>query len=424
MSAASAIHGKLLALMKEYYWREQPDALVRKFISGSDGALSFSGMGLTWWLTARGVTRLDELSRMIVSPRPQLYLDMETVKTSVEDVLQENATNPELFVGLSFMRCRTLFDSVAGAEDAFADRLWRLVETRLLDEITEWIVVVPLPRVRCPSASFSSEGLYLIQVGDDNAWREVTAGFESARRWNSRTGHADPRDESIMKPIATESWLACRVRGTESVAKGAAIEKMSTLIAVLFAFHFSGSMHVFRTAGWAAPKHGTFFPADESRTGKSYVQMHMGEVVPPLFNDIDVAPVTIERVRDWFQRLSVVAEPTKNRAVAASHFVHHAFGAEELERFIHFFIALDAMFGERGNVENTIATGVDEVFGGVGEWRARSHKLFDLRSELLHGGSSSIVAWKGYDDYSRHFKSDPTNDVGIMALTALRVYPS
>ncbi|HDH13503.1 MAG TPA: hypothetical protein ENG83_15135 [Nitrospirae bacterium] len=39
------------------------------------------------------------------------------------------------------------------------------------------------------------------------------------------------------------------------------------------------------------------------------------------------------------------------------------------------------------------------------EIRRKIGKLFDLRSELVHGGISSIDEWQGLDHYESHFKS-------------------
>ena len=59
-----------------------------------------------------------------------------------------------------------------------------------------------------------------------------------------------------------------------------------------------------------------------------------------------------------------------------------------------------------------------------GRWIARaasnfSPELFDLRSELLHGGASAIEDWSWYEEYRRHFRSEPLKDVAVLALSSL-----
>ena len=140
--SGSTIQGKLLALVREYYWREQPDTFKRSFIVGR--SIVGGGLGLTWWLTRRGVDRLADLGRLICTELPSLHLDPKTVKEVIEEVLQDNATNRDLFV-LDFQRCAaTLFESIAVHEHEFAARLWQLVERRLEGGVADWIFVVPL----------------------------------------------------------------------------------------------------------------------------------------------------------------------------------------------------------------------------------------------------------------------------------------
>lgn len=110
------------------------------------------------------------------------------------------------------------------------------------------------------------------------------------------------------------------------------------------------------------------------------------------------------------------------KSTTASHFIHYAIIADDLERFIHFFIALDALFGERDKVEETITNGIKQTFPGDLRWAERAQWLFDLRSELIHGGSCRIEDWKDFGRYRRYFKSNPLTDVGIAAMTALREY--
>ena len=83
---------------------------------------------------------------------------------------------------------------------------------------------------------------------------------------------------------------------------------------------------------------------------------------------------------------------------------------------------LDALFGEIGKVEETIIDGIKRTFLGDSRWVERAEMLFDLRSELVHGGSSLIDDWKDLDHYRRHFRSHPLKDVEIAAMTALQSY--
>jgi len=360
---------------------------------------------------------------MIVIELPELGLDQKTAADTIENVLQANATNRDLFASDSFMRYATLFESRSESEAEFADRLWNVIEGRLHDLVTEWVIVVPIPRVHLPSFAIETEGLFAFPPGDDAAWATITGHYSNARRWNSVTGHADPRDVPIMKPIVTSAWLACKVQGTKEGANLVAQSRMRTLIALVFASAFERDVHILQKSAAAVPTWATHFPSDGSKTGVGYVQMEIGEILPPLLRDLEVTAIDVTRMSDWYENVNVSPIEIGKRARTAAHFVHYAIVADELEQFLHFFIALDAMFGVRGNVENMIIAGVNRVFNGDNTWHQKARKLFDLRSELLHGGASSIQAWSGYDAYDRHFKSNPVADVAEMAFRALRQFP-
>jgi hypothetical protein len=93
-----------------------------------------------------------------------------------------------------------------------------------------------------------------------------------------------------------------------------------------------------------------------------------------------------------------------------------------IQEFFNFFITLDALFGVQGSFEESILGGVRRVFKDDAAWLSRGRKLIQLRNELVHGGSSSIATWPAYDDYVRHFRSEPLADVAIIATTSLREF--
>jgi hypothetical protein len=95
----------------------------------------------------------------------------------------------------------------------------------------------------------------------------------------------------------------------------------------------------------------------------------------------------------------------------------------ELERFIHFFISLDALFGVRHNVEKTITRALLDLYKTEPFWEYRSSRLFDLRSTLVHGGCTSVEDWGGFEGYRKHTKSESGKDVTHAAMKALRLSP-
>jgi hypothetical protein len=109
-----------------------------------------------------------------------------------------------------------------------------------------------------------------------------------------------------------------------------------------------------------------------------------------------------------------------SRITVASHFVHNAIVGSGLDRFIHFFIALDALFGERDGVGAAISAGVCALPGVKADAEHRVDQLYSLRNALLHGGSGTIERWVGYKGYLQRFGVRPNVDVAEFALLSLR----
>lgn len=339
----ATLHGKILALLKEYHWREVPDSFDHQFFTGGDRWRPFSGIGLTWWRTRRAFDVRAELANMLVSARPELGLDAESVDKLIEDVLTQNATNRELFKPDSFMAGGTLFNSRKSTPAELAATLLPLIWEAAAESVHQWLVIVPSPRIHSASFDIGFDGLSVLAAGDDAAWQQISADFASGRRWNSRTGHGDPRDASIMAPLRADTWLICRVNGTSSGARVRGRERMRTWLALMFcALHLQRVDVLTRSAATNSPW-GLIFPETSSHSG--YIHTEIGNLIPAGADDISLNPEIIATARQWYRSRSGMSAEASKRATVASQFVHFALIAGGLEQFIHFFIALDAMFG-------------------------------------------------------------------------------
>jgi Apea-like HEPN len=211
--------------------------------------------------------------------------------------------------------------------------------------------------------------------------------------------------------------------GTASGARSISADNMRTFIALLFSCLDSEIPGLLIKSGADAASYSIQFPDDAKKADCGCIQSGIGSLMPPLLNGpFDVSSQILSEIKEWYQFRSNASELASQRATTAAHFIHYAVIYNKLESFMHFFIALDALFGERFKVEKNIKEGIRKTFPGQIEWEQRADKLFDLRNELVHGGISSIERWDGLDHYRRHFKSDPIKDIQTAAMTALRVY--
>jgi hypothetical protein len=240
--------------------------------------------------------------------------------------------------------------------------------------------------------------------------------------WDPRTGKTQ-RDLPGFRGETTETWLLCEVAGTQSGVRLAAARKMRTFLSVLFA-HAIPTSRAFLSKSMAdEARYAVQFQRKGSQVRVGYVFWSGAQpLLPAILEDMQVTPDLLERVTSWYVKRTAAPGELQARATTASHFIHYGVMTDDLERFIHFFVALDGMFGVRGDVENSIIAGIRRTFRDDDEvrWVDRARWLFDLRNAVLHGGSSMIEDWPSLDDYNRHFRTDPRTDVAIAAMTSLR----
>jgi hypothetical protein len=297
-----------------------------------------------------------------------------------------------------------------------------MIEAAIKAELTEWLIVVPLPKFVASSHELGYDGITLLAATDLDSWRQIAPQFQYASRWDPNTGIGGTHEPNPADGLAPQTWCLCRAAGSEPAAAQAATARIRTFVAAIFAHAYAISPHARYRMAASPPRRYVQFASAQSRgrTGKSF-----GILEPPL---VPITGATIEvdslaeSVRKWYLRRSEAAQSARHRATVASQFLQFALVSSGIQEFFNFFITLDALFGVQGSFEESILGGVRRVFKDDAAWLSRGRKLIQLRNELVHGGSSSIATWPAYDDYVRHFRSEPLADVAIIATTSLREF--
>ncbi len=65
----------------------------------------------------------------------------------------------------------------------------------------------------------------------------------------------------------------------------------------------------------------------------------------------------MDEIEDWYCKRSTATKEKQDRVLAAAAFLHHASIADDIEQFLHLFIVVDALFGERFKVREKIIEG-------------------------------------------------------------------
>ena len=140
--------------------------------------------------------------------------------------------------------------------------------------------------------------------------------------------------------------------------------------------------------------------------------------MPYYIDDFELKTDTAKVLEEWYNSLRHLEIDLQNRVKKAAHFINNAMVADGIDAFIHYFISLDALFGKRGDVERLIIEGVKTCTSDP-LWAQKTKWLYDLRSELVHGGARYEREWKDFERYMNHFGTDPSIDVMDLALLCI-----
>jgi len=152
-------------------------------------------------------------------------------------------------------------------------------------------------------------------------------------------------------------------------------------------------------------------------TTKGLVSRSCGPLLHSVLGEYKISEAALLRAQKWLTKKESSPSESRLRATMAARWVNHAASSRDPGKFLFFFFALDALFGERFQVETKIVDGVAAIMSAI--WGQKCEWLFDLRSELVHGGAVSIDDWIRADPYRDHFQSKPAEDIETLAATCL-----
>jgi len=343
--------------------------------------------------------------------------DRENYCETIKDTIQKVLLHPRIFyIDKESEKNNSLF-SILASENPIesTEILFRAFYSELHKSLSSWMTIYPLPRIKSDSYSLVFDGIFLFAPDDKEVWQQLAPNYINASKWHP----AETADSKTIWGDVNSNWLICQAHGTVEGTRRLSEKRMRTFIAVLFSFLYELPNLLDKTSS-SVNTYCKQFPSKDSNTGFGEMNVSIGNLLPPMLIDVEVSEETLNEVNEWYRKRASKNEEFQKRITTASHFIQYGIVADGLERFIHFFIALDALFGERGNVERLITEGIKRTFPSDEIWEYKISKLFDLRSSLVHGGCSSISEWEDLDVYRRHTKSHPERDVIIAAMTSFK----
>lgn len=414
------ISGKIIFLLKNIHLQNPGDdkAHCSQFLMGKRSRNQLSGLSLTWWTTAGARKACEQVATMVQESPEFSACDPATVEGTVMDTLKQLTMDRRFFKEVFASRKATLFDclsteDVAAAGRGMADEILVLLRARMMN----WCVVYAAPKFEGPSFSIPEDRLHVVAKTDQAAWDDLWKGRYKATLWSPVAGKfPDDKFPGFSGP-AYEYLFAVEVSGTQRSAFEMGQMRLMKFFAVLYAWLTTQKKETLFRVMADPYARGLQFPGAESTdTGIHFIDL--GPLVPFYGGEIRIADPDIAALRGWYQAKEALDSAVATRIDKAAHFLNRAMNFRSLDAFINYFIVLDALFGERGRVEASIVEGIKGL--GLEEvWAQKASRLFDLRNELLHGGSRSVKEWPDHAAYRRLFHTDPSRDVEFLASTAL-----
>lgn len=425
-STGTPLAGQIVRLTKSIRLQPSEDGRspAAQFVAGKQAPFVFpSGAVLTWWYGDDTFRAIDSVAKLVIESSPQYHdCDPETVSDVVTTTLQELSANNSIFDvdAILFGDRVSLFDCHRGPVPHFASAIQTAIQLNLTEQIARRCVLYAVPRLRAPSFAIPEDAIRLIPRRDQQAWQELASSGFDFGEWTPTHPRAGPQDRgSFSPPSDFESLLACDSKGTARGAKFNSILKFRRLLAVLtsaVAQRRGSSPH----KSMASPfKFCIQFPHRSAHLG-TVIRADCDALLPYYISDIDVLGVDVEVVQRWYVACERCRSVTRSRVEKAAHYLNRGLNADDVEAYINYFIALDALFGQRGSVEKSILRGVEAIAQGT-PYVAKAPWLFELRNELVHGGSRYVSEWPRIGRYGDHFRSKPMDDMqGLAQLAVVR----
>ncbi|WP_204127159.1 HEPN domain-containing protein [Pseudomonas ogarae] len=398
-----------------------------QFFAGRGKPFSFSGgVGLTWWYSPDTFNAIDAVTALIIETEYDFKdCDSESVNNVVTSTLQKVCLDSPFFNcdAVIFAREANLFECKGAVSVIdFTKFILDEIKYNLKSVIGKKCTIYPLPRFKGPSLCLPEEGVHLISCSDDIAWQSFSSGGYDFDGWTPKCQVTVRSRLSFNGGYDFNYILLAEEYGTQKGAKFSSTLKLRMFITVLFAYASEFSKHGYHKSIAQPFTRCMQFP-HESAPDQSITLSDCGALSPFYASDIIISHELTIKIAEWYESLSKCAEVHKQRIKKSANFYNRAMNSDDIESYINYFIALDALFGQRGSVEASIIAGIGTL-GLDKKSEEKTSWLFDLRNELVHGGSRYISEWPKHHRYIKHFGSKPLSDLKYLAQKALLTAPS
>ena len=416
---SSRVANLWLGLLREIFLQDgEADGLADVFFIGCGDNDPFgSRIGITWWKSKR-YRRLERALALAIrhDMRVLTGISLNDFVCGISTTLRDNKLNRSLVRTLfAKSSVKTLHDAYSDNEpEQIAEALWQRYVRYVSTELDSWLFLYPLERVTTKNGSFECGEFCILAQSDRATYLRYCEDFPRLRSLDITTGALG--QDMCLSTKSPLSWLLIEGNGTGDSVLDSGKQRASFFIGVLFSvIRIQSTVSPFTAS--SAEANGFVTAVSAGNSDYSFKGADRGPILHALPRTIDVSQGMLDVVSRWLNQCIAAAPSLRQRSETAAKWINHAALHRNHVRFLFFFFAIDALFGVRSGVERSIVNGVKSCMPG--DWSQRCTWLFELRSELVHGGSASINEWKRYEKYCTHFESDPQDDIEEIAATCL-----
>jgi Apea-like HEPN len=368
---------------------------------------------------------LDDIAFMLIESRCEFAdCSLESVKEVIKRTIEEVCVDKRIFDSDSvvFRKYKNLFDckSADSTVNEFTSIIIEEISMNLKNSFFDWCTAYVAPRISGASFILEKERLYAINKNDVATWNDVVCKRYLTNGWFPITAECIGNERTFLSGLNYNYVFLSGSHGTQSDSRFASCLKLMRLFSVMFSVISKKSS--FRLMKVLAQPYSHCLPFPELAARRGIGMSGIGALVPYYGVDHVLNSDEINGIKNWFELVEKLDKERSDRIGKCAHFINRAMNSEDIESYVNYFVALDALFGIRGSVEKTIVDGVKSLQLGE-RYDEKISWLFDLRNELVHGGSRYIKEWKKYYRYYIHFDSEPDVDMGKIAFSALLNYP-
>lgn len=380
------------------------------------------GPTVTLWKTEGSFEAIKNIARMIRFCHPEAVdCDSKTIEgltmKTIEDLILDESIFQLDSILTSSQRC--LVDCRVDQDiNEFANKIYSQLMSQVRTSINHWCNVIGVPRVICDSFDIPQAHIALISRMDTKKWEEVVSTKYKTNKWSHLLGCVPDSGGIQLFGFECRSLVVHQAHGTQLGTKFSSRLEFARFFAVLYAtVTVEEDKRLLRAS--AAPYRWCIQFPSLSSSVLGTTQSELDEAVFPFFcADFQLSHHAVETIQNWYLGLTNLPDARRSRVEKACHFANRGIMTDGLDSYVNFFISLDALYGEAGGVEASIQRGIESLPIDI-SLKERVSWLYDLRNELVHGGSRFCAEWRDYDRYYLHFRTKPEEDIKRISCIAL-----